>query len=199
MPIPVAERPRPCGHDIGVFAGAAVMGAMQAQRHEDVGRRRHHDAPREADPGPEPIGCWCSRAPARGGCDRPGGSPAPTGLARDPAPGRCAASAMPGAAGPDAAARAGLRQGRCGDCKGKGGEACDFHGELLGRGWPDTAGTPRRAGQLRRLFVGRDLDQAAVGIAAIDRDDRAPGAALVRRALDDRHAAGAQVIGHRPA
>jgi hypothetical protein len=42
----------PRGHHIGVFAGAAVMGAVQAQRCEDIDWRRHHDAPRATDRAP---------------------------------------------------------------------------------------------------------------------------------------------------
>ena len=46
------------------------------------------------------------------------------------------------------------------------------------------------------LFVGRDLIRVSSG-SRQDRDDRSHCALLVGRPLDDRHAAGAQMIGHR--
>ena len=49
----------------------------------------------------------------------------------------------------------------------------------------------------RSIRIGRDLDEVAVGIAAVDGADRAARALLAHRTLLDRHPAGGEVGDHR--
>jgi hypothetical protein len=125
----------PRGYHIGVFAGAAVMGAMQAQWNEGVGRWRHHDAPRVTDRAP--IG----REP-RPVADLDGKLDDPGEIEDD--------GERPVMRGQGAGGRAQVDGYLPGEDAGERRQqylvGLDFSRVARDREWPVTAGPPRRAG-----------------------------------------------------